>query len=526
MSVFEKYQLKNLVGQEIKSYAHAKNIKSPVKEGRRCWTLDYVDVVQFHIDILPAIPDGEAFKQLIKSSDYPLSNWTDTAIAITDKTHPNYRRIHPDWPCSNPRGYAEWFSSCMQAIRQTLIERQVEDVPDYAIKTPLQQSVQILKRHRDIWFEKNKFRYGEKAEPISIIITTLTALAYNNEIDLQQALWNIVTDMPNHIKCDINGVVCISNPVNPLENFADKWQEHPIRKTCFMDWLKQVQEDFRKAFESGDIQNVGELLKHCLGESVVNKAQKKLSDSKIVHVSPLVASVKPQKQYAEEKASDPGISVMELTDDEVKWLESNFPALQYEPSFSKITGDLRFWAVYDNVTGKVEIGEQARELVGFINDTFEIEIRLDSIDRYGWPKVYEIGGRHYRIAKENNVPIKDLHFYTDDDSCCLGLKYGGNRNLRIKDFLIELVIPFFYHLSYTAEFGIDASRKLLWDEYSHGDRGHIEHFNFIMDIAKCNPGRNSLCPCDSGKKYKKCHMDEVEFLKRGKTTITSVQQHV
>lgn len=296
-------QLKNIIGDEIKSYANANNIKTPVKESKRCWTLTYADRVKFHIDILPSIPDGEAFKQLIKSSDHPLPKWIDTAIAITDKTHPNYRQIHLDWPCSNPKGYAAWFRSRMQTrfdiIRKAyLLEKLVEDVPDYRIKTPLQQGIQLLKRHRDIWFELNQSYYGEDAKPISIIPTTLAALAYNNEADLQEAIWNIVSNMHKHIAQDINGTVCIPNPVNPLENFADKWQEHPIRKTCFLDWLKQVQEDFRKAFESGDVHNAGEFLKSCLGESVLNKALSNLPNQKSLFVSTLAGTVIPRKPYA------------------------------------------------------------------------------------------------------------------------------------------------------------------------------------------------------------------------------------
>ena len=518
--------LKNLVGHEIKSYADAKNMKSPVEEGRRCWTLHYADGVQFHIDILPAIPDAEKFKQFIESRGLPPSSWSDLAIAITDNTLPNYSQIDSEWPRSNPKGYAEWFGSRMQtrfdAIRKSLMERQVDEVPEYKIKTPLQQSNQILKRHRDVWFEKNKSRYDEKAKPISIIITTLSALAYSNEADLQQALWNIVSNMHKHIERDIRGAACIPNPVNPFENFADKWQEYPVREACFRDWIEQVKDDFKKAFELSDIQSVGESLKPCLGERVTNDALKKLSGSETVYVSTLSASVKPKKQYADEKTLGTVTSAMKITDDEVKWLKLNFPTLQYELSLSKITGELRFCAAYDNEAGNLEIGEHARGMNHFVRDTFEIEICLNNLDRNGWPKVYEIGGKHYRISRKCNVPIIDLHFYPDDDSCCLGLNYGGNRNLRIKGFLIELVIPFFYQLSYTAKFGIEASSKDLWGTYSHGGQGHIEYLDDIMKIAECRPSRNSLCPCGSGKKYKKCHIDAVDFLNRAKNATSHV----
>ena len=290
--------LKNLVGYEIKSYACANNINSPVKEGRRCWTLSYADGAQFHMDILPAIPDIESFKELLESQGYALSTWADSAIAITDKTLPNYSCIDSDWPRSNPKGYAAWFRSRMEiefnARREFLAESmqaRVDEVPEYRIKTPLQQSIQILKRHRDIMFVDDP-----DDKPISIIITTLAGHAYNNESDLLDALQNLVKGMPHYIQ-SINGVTWIPNPVNPLENFADKWQEHSQREQNFYRWLRQVQQDLDKALELADISGIAELLKPRLGERVVNEAVRSLPESQN-HYTHLELRVTPIKPHA------------------------------------------------------------------------------------------------------------------------------------------------------------------------------------------------------------------------------------
>ena len=48
----------------------------------------------------------------------------------------------------------------------------VDDVPVFAWKTPLQRSIQILKRHRDVMFWNSP-----NLRPISMIITTLSAHA-------------------------------------------------------------------------------------------------------------------------------------------------------------------------------------------------------------------------------------------------------------------------------------------------------------------------------------------------------------
>jgi len=293
--------LKELVGNEIKSYARANNMSSRPEESRRCWTLNYADSAQFHADILPAIPDAGAFKQLIELHRYALPIGSNYAIAITDNTHPNYAEVNPDWPRSNPKGYAEWFRSRMQiqfdAARKSFaasIQLRVEDVPEHKVKTPLQRTIQILKRHRDIWFEENQDAYDKDAKPISIIITTLAAHAYNNEVDLQQTLLKITTEMSCYIEYDSNDVVLIPNPVNPLENFADKWREYPIRKACFMDWLKQAQLDLTTVLKLSDVQSVGKSLESSLGKRVITEAQQKLYERTSRSTSTVAASVSRQ----------------------------------------------------------------------------------------------------------------------------------------------------------------------------------------------------------------------------------------
>ena len=205
---------------------------------------------------------------------------------------------------------------------------------------------------------------------------------------------------------------------------------------------------------------------------------------------------------------------MKITDKEIEWLGLHFPNLQYEEDSQKIAGELDFCAAYDSESGKVIVGDTARKEDRFIRDVFEIEICLKILDTNGWPRVYEVGDRHRQIAKKWNIEIIDLHVSSDDGMCCLGIKYGDKRNFSIRSFLPELVIPFFYRLSYTEKFGIAASRNDLWGEYSHGEKGRWEYLTEISNFAGQNPGRNDLCPCGSGKKYKKCHLDEVESLKR------------
>lgn len=224
------------------------------------------------MDILPSIPETGIFKSLLTSRGIsPIL--AACAISLTDQTYPNFDFIDSAWPQSNPRGYAEWFKARMRvrfdALRNAMadsLRASTEEVPEYKIKTPLQRVVQLLKRHRDTAFEKDP-----DDKPISIIITTLAAHAYNNEADLLEALINVTSGMSRHI-LNINGTTWIANPVNPLENFADKWQEHPQREKKFRGWLRQVQEDLAQILKEQDLRAVGDLMKPRFGARAVNQA--------------------------------------------------------------------------------------------------------------------------------------------------------------------------------------------------------------------------------------------------------------
>jgi hypothetical protein len=68
-----------------------------------------------------------------------------------------------------------------------------------------------------------------------------------------------------------NGVLWIPNPVNPLENFADKWPTNPQQKTYFFEWYHDVKTNLNKLLgASNGIQNVNESMTKLAG---VNTAQ-------------------------------------------------------------------------------------------------------------------------------------------------------------------------------------------------------------------------------------------------------------
>ncbi|MEW5839258.1 MAG: nucleotidyltransferase [Pseudomonadota bacterium] len=265
-------ELKAMLGREIRAYAQSKQMSEP-DEARRCWTLNYADGAQFHMDVLPSLPDGEQQVAALSSMSFSYE-WAGAAIAITDIKHPFYRHRSDEWPSSNPKGYSDWFKSRMQnlfkerqrAMQLAELKASIEDIPEYRVKTPLQGAIQILKRHRDMMFRDNP-----DVKPISIIITTLAAHAYNQETTLTGALYSILNGMASHV-VDAGGVTQILNPTDPRENFADKWKEKPEKKNAFFEWLEMAKADFEAALRQQDVTKIVDIFAPRVGRDLVERA--------------------------------------------------------------------------------------------------------------------------------------------------------------------------------------------------------------------------------------------------------------
>ncbi|MCA9442424.1 MAG: hypothetical protein KC964_16600 [Candidatus Omnitrophica bacterium] len=237
-------ELKAKVGREVRAYATSYGIHNDPEEKHRCWRLEYADQVRFHMDILPAIPEEEFFIQWLVQEGVEESQAKE-AIAITDDRHPRFDEIQNDWPRSNPKGFASWFEERMRRVARARLESlvrrgiyaSVDEVPPYTWRTPLQQAIQILKRHRDVMFRSAQ---GEK--PISMILTTLAAMSYEGEEDLFETVFMILERMPSWVEEKFPKV---KNPVNPAEDFADKWRSNPRLEDRFWEWHTQAKADIK-----------------------------------------------------------------------------------------------------------------------------------------------------------------------------------------------------------------------------------------------------------------------------------------
>lgn len=269
--------LKQLVGRDLGKYRSERGIKEPLEEKHRCWRLNYRDTINFHMDIVPAIPEAEDQRQVL--AERIVRSGTDRvlacgvaahAMAITDDRHPEYSAVTPNWKVSNQEGYALWFESRMRQAQRFLEQKMavIDDLPSYQWRTPLQRCIQILKRHRDIMFENDP-----DGKPISAIITTLSARAYNGESDVETALSRIVEDMAPLVNSSMPRV---PNPVNPQEDFADKWALDPKLERNFWRWLGQVKQDFAVLAQGGDIKLLTETVHRRFGTNIDEAKIRKL----------------------------------------------------------------------------------------------------------------------------------------------------------------------------------------------------------------------------------------------------------
>ena len=244
-----------------------------VYELNRGCRLDYAD--EFHLDITPGIPDQN------HANEYG-------AVSVPDKKL-------KEWKASNPKGYAQYFDNKAElepvyigisdAIfgRVALEAKNIEDLPKHKqLKGILKRSVQIMKRHRDLLFNDND-HYEGKA-PISIIITTLAALAYEDIVNQQrfsnelEVLLTVVESMTKFIETKVvDGKIemWVTNPKNIHENFAEKWNVDAKRVEAFHYWHRDFVEKLRELASVTSLPLIKEKLNALIGENSSSKAIEK-----------------------------------------------------------------------------------------------------------------------------------------------------------------------------------------------------------------------------------------------------------
>lgn len=152
---------------------------------------------------------------------------------------------------------------------------------------------------------------------------------------------------------------------------------------------------------------------------------------------------------------------LDLTDDDQKWLLNKYQGLSvfHENGVKIVSGDFNFWASHKGVE---------------LSDSYQIRIELQPSSVSDLPTVIETGGKIKKVAEERNIPIIDLHTYTDGTAClCLKLAESSffPNGFSFRAFIESLVEPFFY-----AQRFFEDNNAWPWNAYDHGVFGWFEWY--------------------------------------------------
>lgn len=228
---FDPVKIYNALVRVIENDPYYKTI---CEKKERCVRLNFKS--DFHIDILPGcmaqLEDRER-------------------IAIPEKKL-------KDWSSGNPKGFGSWFLEransqddyLLKSYYNTFLKAEVEaePLPDISFynKTPLQRSVQLVKRYRDIYFKDKENSVS------SIVITTLMGSFYQNENSIYSTIDNCLSKIKgSYSKALENGKrFKIFNPVDENEEFTDSWNENDYKSFyAFIEDLFLKWEVLKKNFE-------------------------------------------------------------------------------------------------------------------------------------------------------------------------------------------------------------------------------------------------------------------------------------
>jgi len=251
--------LKKLIGDHLKENGRYAPI---LEEKKRCWRINYAR--EFHLDITPAITNPSC---------------SNGGELVPDKQA-------RDWKPSNPKGYKALFERRVALRPQMLLQKMVaadsaefasvEDFPHHGNKGILQLIVQLAKRHRDIYFKD----VTEDIAPISIIITTLAARAYefcverfsfDTEIDVLIATLRMMPHFIERPVIDGRKFYVVPNETTAGENFAERWNSEPARAMAFYTWQAEALQDFENIAAAEGIDTITKLLEQALGTGPTRK---------------------------------------------------------------------------------------------------------------------------------------------------------------------------------------------------------------------------------------------------------------
>lgn len=251
-------ELKRIVGERLKESARYAGM---LEEKKRCWRLNYAR--EYHLDISPTIINAQC---------------SNGGELVPDK---KLQQFKP----TNPKGYKALFERRAALTPSLRVGKamaaqdraSVEPFPVHGVvKGILRRTVQLLKRHRDVHFQE----VVEDVAPISIIITTLAAQAYeycvktftfDSELDVLVATIRMMPHFIDQPVVEGRRVYVVANETTIGENFAERWNTEPARAAAFYSWHAKALADFEALPALEGIDVIARSLGRSLGSAVVGK---------------------------------------------------------------------------------------------------------------------------------------------------------------------------------------------------------------------------------------------------------------
>lgn len=439
---FSLYQFTDYVKEIYAIFQNNDNYKDIAKLNTRCVTIDYAG--DFHLDIVPCIE---------YNNTHYICNRTDNKYEVTDGD-----------------GYQKWLTEKNKTVGNNNF-----------IKT-----TKLFKFLRD-----HKSNFSAK----SILLTTLLGNQVhhdNNYSDLPTTLKILSNDINDYLQKH-SSMPTIFNPVLQSEDFNRHWNQTKYSnfRKLFNVYNSKINEAFVEKNHNESIKKWRKLFGDDFGEL-------KNIDTKIATgtESVLLSGIGATKPYAGESIVQSQMPSIVYKYNDFSLLNNIFPDLYYDKENNTIKGELSFNAHYKN-TGKKGINRwkifSCTTGKSCLEGYYEIEIDLNT----DIPTVYETSKKIQKLAKKLGKSNNDLHLY-DNYKCCLGVYIDTNI---LSKFIIGYIYPYFVWQAYFEKY----YKVPPCGEYSHNRKiAEIECLTDSINGFK-NLGVNDLCPCESGKKYKRCH---------------------
>jgi SMODS domain-containing protein len=223
--------------------------RTMVERKNRCIRVTYAN--EFYMDILPACPSPS------------VCLYGEHCLVVPDCDA-------DDWKPSNPQGYALWYEG---RAREAVVKlrKSVEPLPeqqDYEDLATLNRVVQLIKRRRDIFFEKAP----KGRAPISIVLTTLAAQNYLGHTSVSEAMGVVLNGILRMIPDVAQGRLKVTNPTNPAEDLSERWDADPEAYLAFVSWIRGFRVEWEELMQQRGIHNVKAKLEKMFGERVTKEA--------------------------------------------------------------------------------------------------------------------------------------------------------------------------------------------------------------------------------------------------------------